>query len=162
MWPVVVALLLSVQTVAPMPAPAPTLSPELEREAREIEALVIAPCCFSQQVSVHNSPAATEVRRDIRVRLAAGQDRTRILAAYTAEYGDRILAEPPARGFNRLLYVLPPILGVAGIGLLFLVVRNFTRRGRTATGATAVPATPAAPAPGELDDRLDEELRNLD
>ena len=158
MWPVVVALLLSVQTVAPMPAPAPTLSPELEREAREIEALVIAPCCFSQQVSVHNSPAATEVRRDIRVRLAAGQDRTRILAAYTAEYGDRILAEPPARGFNRLLYVLPPILGLAGIGLLFVVVRNFTRRGRTATAARPAPAT----APGELDDRLDEELRNLD
>ena len=160
MWPSLVALLLSLQTVAPMPAPAPALSAELEREAREIEALVIAPCCFSQQVSVHNSPAATEMRRDIRVRLAAGQDRPRILAAYTAEYGDRILAEPPARGFNRVLYLLPPILGLAGIGLLVVVVRNFTRRGRVAPAA----ATPndATPARREMDDRLDEELRNLD
>jgi len=159
MWPLVVALLLSVQTVVPMPEKAPTLSPELEAEARQIEALVIAPCCFSQQVSVHNSPAATEMRRDIRVRLAAGQKRPAILAAYTTEYGDRILAEPPARGFNRVLYVLPPVLGVAGIGVLFVVVRSFTRRGRKSPAPEASTATQDK---GELADRLDEELRNLD
>lgn len=44
---------------------------DLERDAREIEAALIAPCCFSQQVSVHQSPAADEVRKDIRKRLAA-------------------------------------------------------------------------------------------
>jgi cytochrome c-type biogenesis protein CcmH len=163
MWPLIVALLLSVQTVAPLPQPAPTLSPELEAEARQLEALVIAPCCFSQQVSVHNSPAATEMRRDIRVRLAAGQQRPAILAAYTAEYGERILAEPPARGFNRVLYVLPPILGLAGIGVLFFVVRKFTRRARTSPAAEASAAAPTpAPRQTAMDDRLDEELRNLD
>lgn len=159
MWPLVVALLLSVQTVVPMPEKAPTLSPELEAEARQIEAMVIAPCCFSQQVSVHNSPAATEMRRDIRVRLAAGQKRPDILAVYTTEYGDRILAEPPARGFNRVLYVLPPLLGLAGIGVLFVVVRSFTRRGRKAQDPEA---SPAKQDRGELAERLDEELRNLD
>jgi cytochrome c-type biogenesis protein CcmH len=157
----ILALLLAAQTVAPLPAAPPPLSPELEREARQIEALVIAPCCWSQQVSVHNSPAATEMRQNIRQRLASGQTRAQILEAFTAEFGDRILAEPPARGFNRMLYVVPPVIGVAGIGLLVVVVRRFTRRGLqpdTSPGPRArAPATASAD-----EDRLDEELRNLD
>jgi cytochrome c-type biogenesis protein CcmH len=163
MWPVIVALFVATQTVATVPAARPPLSAELEREARQIEALVIAPCCWSQQVSVHNSPAATQMREDIRQRLASGQDRAQILQAYTAEYGDRILAEPPARGFNRLLYVLPPVLGLAGIGLLVVVVRRFTNRSQRAAPAEA-PATVAqgAGAGAADDERLDEELRNLD
>ena len=160
MWPVIVAVLLATQVVAPVPAARPSLSPELEREARYLETLVIAPCCWSQQVSVHSSPAATEMRQNIRERLASGQDRAQILQAYTAEYGDRILAEPPAKGFNRLLYVLPPLLGLAGIGVLVIVVRRFTTRGQ----AGAAPAAHAPePTPGVADnDRLDDELRNLD
>ena len=55
---------------------------DVEREAREIEAMLIAPCCFSQQVSVHQSPAADEVRADVRARLAAGETRQQILDAY--------------------------------------------------------------------------------
>ena len=56
----------------------PVLSgPDLEREARVVDAMLIAPCCFSQQVSVHQSPAADEVRRDVRRRLAEGQSRQR-------------------------------------------------------------------------------------
>lgn len=164
MWSLLFAVLFATQAVAPLPPAPPKLSPELEGEARQIEALVIAPCCWSQQVSVHNSPAATEMRQDIRVRLAKGQNRTQILDAYTTEYGERILVEPPAKGFNRLLYVLPPIIGVAGIGLLVVVVRRFTQRGRQAEPAAtaAGPATAGRAAPSAEEDRLDEELRNLD
>jgi cytochrome c-type biogenesis protein CcmH len=163
MYSVILALTLATQLVAPVPAARPALTPEQEQEARTIETMVIAPCCWSQQVSVHNSPAATEMRQNIRERLAAGQARAQILEAYTTEYGDRILAEPPAKGFNRVLYVLPPILGVAGIGLLVVVVRRFTSRGQNAP-ATAPDAEPAAArsASSDEDERLDEELRNLD
>jgi cytochrome c-type biogenesis protein CcmH/NrfF len=157
MWPLLVALLISLQAPA---APASGLSADLEREARAVEALVIAPCCWSQQVSLHDSPAATEMKADIRRRLGAGQNRQAILAAYVAEHGERILAEPPARGFNRLLYVLPPLLGLAGLGVLILVVRRFMLSGRV--GGTTPAAAGAAPASGAYDARLDEELRDLD
>jgi cytochrome c-type biogenesis protein CcmH len=164
MWPVILALFVATQTVASVPGRS-ALSPEQEREARQIEALVIAPCCWSQQVSVHNSPAATQMREDIRQRLASGQTRAQILEAYTAEYGDRILAEPPARGFTRLLYVLPPVLGLAGIGLLVVVVRRFTSRSQVAA-QTPSPAQDAGPrgtsSKADDEERLDEELRNLD
>ncbi len=155
MFAALFALVLAVQ----LPAPPPALPPELEREALRLETKVIAPCCWSQQVSVHDSPAATQMRSDIRRRLGEGQAEQAILAAYVSEYGERILAEPPARGFTRLLYVMPPLLGLTGIGLLVIFVRRFARRGSGAHAlATAGGGAPAA----ALDRRLDEELRDMD
>ena len=152
MYAAVFAIVLAVQTPASLP-------PDLEREARTIEGKVIAPCCWAQQVSVHSSPAATEVKADIRRRLAAGENQQVILAAYVTQYGERILAEPPAKGFSLLLYVVPPVLSVAGIAALVLMVRRFTRRGTA--GPALAAAGGAAPPPG-YDSRLNEELRDLD
>ena len=132
---------------------------DLEREARDIEAMLIAPCCFSQQVSVHQSEAADEVRRDVRARLAAGQTRQQILDAYVETYGARILAEPPS---STLTFYLPPIIAfVASAGLLLLVVRRFARRSTAPAQAAIDPAPRSSPsAAAEL--RLDDELRDLD
>jgi cytochrome c-type biogenesis protein CcmH len=137
----------------------PLQATDLEREARELEAALIAPCCFSQQVSVHHSPAADEVRVDIRRRLAAGETRDQILAAYVAQHGKRILAVPPAEGFDRLLHVLPPIGLLLTAGLLALVFRRFS-------AARATEPAPARAADQVQDERyretLDDELRDLD
>jgi cytochrome c-type biogenesis protein CcmH len=140
---------------------APTLAAaDLEREAHAIEAMLIAPCCFSQQVSVHRSAAADDVRRDIRARLTAGQTREQILAAYVAQYGTRVLAEPPKAGFALTLYVLPAVLLFASIGLVVMVLRRFT-------AAHLTDASPAAECRArsvdrQLENRLDDELRDLD
>jgi cytochrome c-type biogenesis protein CcmH len=132
---------------------------DIEREAHEIEAMLIAPCCFSQQVSLHQSPATDEVRVDVRRRLAAGETREQILQAYVAQYGKRILVEPPAEGFDRILYVLPP-LGLVVTGLLVvMVVRRFAARGVV----NPAPAAEAGVSPeGRYGAALDDQLRDLD
>lgn len=131
---------------------------DLEREAREIEDLLMSPCCFRQQVSVHQSPTASEIKRDIRARLARGEPRQAILDAYVAEHGPAVLVVPPAKGSNLVLYVLPPLLLAGSVLLVVGLVRRFT-----ASGAQGVPATPPPPAPDHvLDDRLTDELRDLD
>jgi cytochrome c-type biogenesis protein CcmH len=128
----------------------------LEREARQIETMLIAPCCWMQQVSEHQSEAAEEVKRQIRVLLAAGNTRQQVLDAFVAQYGARILVEPPDRGFGRLLHVGLPAVFVLG-GAAFLI---FIRRmGRRRPGAE--PVAPQA-ADATYADRLDEELRKLD
>lgn len=138
--------------------PAPG-DPALERQARQLETQLVAPCCWTQQVSVHQSPAAEEIRRDIRRQLAAGRTPQEILDAYVAAYGERILAQPPARGFTRALYVLPVVLFIASAAGLVVLVR------RLAQGARATPGAPAA-APDTPEsayaERLDEELRDLE
>lgn len=132
---------------------------DLEREARAIEALLIAPCCFSQQVSVHQSEAAAEVRRDVRARLATGQTREQILEAYVSRYGKRVLAEPPAAGFDLTLHLMPFALLLASVGLAVAVYRRFFA-GRAGHPRLAT----AAPVPGAavFERRLDDELRDLD
>lgn len=133
---------------------------DVEQRAREIEAQLIAPCCFSQQVSVHHSAAADEVRQDIRKRLASGETRERILQAYVGRYGKRILAEPPAEGIARWLYILPPVALVLTAGLIVIVVRRFTSH----APVEPAPATAGAASAGEerYDAELDEQLRDLD
>jgi len=137
----------------------------LETEARKIEAELIAPCCWSQQVSVHQSPAADEVRKDVRLRLARGQTHQQILDDYVVQFGTRILAEPPAQGFTRMLYVLPPILLLAGAGLVVILVRRFSSQAAAGTpDAAAAGGGPprARPSDQTYDDRLEDELSNLD
>jgi cytochrome c-type biogenesis protein CcmH len=138
----------------------------VEAEARRIEAELIAPCCWSQQVSVHQSPAADEIRKDVRLRLARGQTRQQILDDYVVQFGTRILAEPPAKGFTSLLYVLPPVLLVVGAGLVVVLVRRFSSRAAPAAPTAAAPADGAPSATRTpdraYDDRLEDELANLD
>jgi cytochrome c-type biogenesis protein CcmH len=136
--------------------------PALEAEARAIEATLIAPCCWSQQVSLHHSAAADEIRRDVRSRLARGETRQQILDAYVARYGKRILVEPPAEGPGWALYALPAIVFAVSAALLAWVVMRFTTRGRTTHALAARAIADEGVAGGNALDRLDEELRNLD
>jgi cytochrome c-type biogenesis protein CcmH len=142
--------------------PVAALTPAQEAEARRIESMLIAPCCWSQQVSVHQSPAADEIRQDIRRRLARGESQQQILDDYVVQFGMRILAVPPARGFSRVLYVIPPVALVAGAGLVVVLVRRFSartgilRQTGEGTGATAAARTDAG-----YERRLDEELDDL-
>jgi cytochrome c-type biogenesis protein CcmH len=138
-------------------AAAPQPAADIEVQAKQIESALIAPCCFRQQVSVHSSPAADEVRRDVRARLAVGETRAQILDAYVAQYGKRILAEPPAEGFGAALQVAPFVMALAGIVLLVFIVRRLTAH-----------ITPVAAPAGEVmlsaadQAQLDEVLRDLD
>jgi cytochrome c-type biogenesis protein CcmH len=154
-----IAALAAALLSAPAALAQPAADPAQEKEAKQIEAMVIAPCCWSQQVSVHQSPAADEVRKDIRKQIAEGKTRQQILDAYLAQYGERILAEPPARGFTRTLYVLPVLLLVLSGVVLSFVVTRMARQPALAGGPAEPPAAESRDAYGE---KLNEELRDLD
>lgn len=146
------SLVLALTVAVAQPDPA-----AIERQAKELEAKLIAPCCWSQQVSVHQSPASDEIKAAVRRMLADGKTPQQILDIYVEEYGDRILAEPPARGFNAALYVAPWIFLVASVGLVVVVIK------RLRTPGTAVPvAAEQAPVNEDEAERIDEELRQMD
>ena len=149
------------------------LPPALEQEARAIERLVIAPCCWMQPVSDHQSPASDEVKQQIREWLSAGRTRQQVLDGFVEQYGVRVLAEPPNRGFSRFLYFTPiAVLGVSAVGLI-VFVRRWTgrqpRRPQEAAGGSgqetaSADARPSArdPENAAYEDRLEDELRELD
>lgn len=137
----------------------PVQGVDVEQQARELEAMLMAPCCFSQQVSVHQSAAAEEVSEDLRKRLNAGETRDQILQAYVARYGKRILAQPPAEGFDRLLYLFPPLGLVLTAALVVMIVRRFTSRDPSEAKG---PCCPGLPVEERYNADLDEQLRDLD
>lgn len=146
-------LALAAMTLAPAPDPA-----SIEREARQIEGQLIAPCCWTQPVSQHQSQASDEVKKQIRVLLTAGKTRQEVLDAFAAQYGARILAEPPAAGVGRLLYVGLPLAFLLSAAALVIFVKR--------ASASKPPPGPApgttAPDEAGYSARLDEELRDLD
>jgi cytochrome c-type biogenesis protein CcmH len=124
------------------------------RESR-LEAELMAPCCWSQTVDIHNSPAADEVKASLHAMLADGDSDDEIRTAFVAQYGTRILVVPPAEGFARTLYLLPWLLmALTGAGLA-LIVRRFTGRAKDAV-ASAPPRTETPAERERLDDLLEQ------
>ncbi len=119
----------------------------LAQETQRVAGKLMAPCCYSQQASVHQSDAAEEVRQDVRARLGRGESDAQILDAYVARYGKRILAEPPAVGFDLALYVFPVI--VFGLSLLgvAMVLRRFSHHASDDAARTRDPGRRSTPCP---------------
>jgi cytochrome c-type biogenesis protein CcmH len=99
-----------------------------EESARELEAMLIAPCCWSQPVSQHYSEAADQIRREVREFLAAGKSKQEILDYYVSKYGERILASPRPRGFNLLAYVLPWVFLLTGAAIVVIFLKKQVRQ----------------------------------
>lgn len=83
---------------------------------------------------------STEMLRKLDERVARGESADLIRQSFVQEYGQAVLAEPPAEGFNRLVYILAWVVPLAGLVLVTLVVRRW-RAARPA----AAPAGPRVP-----------------
>jgi cytochrome c-type biogenesis protein CcmH/NrfF len=98
------------------------------------------------------------IKKEIARRIASGEDKATILAAFRAQYGEKILSSPTFQGFNWIAWIMPfaAVLG-GGIGIS-LVIRRWTRTSRPP------PAPPGAtpPADEERRKRLARELEDFD
>jgi cytochrome c-type biogenesis protein CcmH len=107
---------------------------DLDTQARAIAAELRCPVC--QNLSAADSPSelAAQMRSVIRTKLAAGETRQAILDYFVERYGEEVLLDAPARGFNLLLYAGPLALGglaaaVAGTSLARWRRVGLARRG---------------------------------
>jgi cytochrome c-type biogenesis protein CcmH len=125
-------------------------------QVNKIAGQLMAPCCWSETANVHRSPAAEEVRAQIRAALQRGYTEQQILDSFVAAYGERILAKPKAVGFNLLAWILPAIvILLGGIGAW-----KFLRHSSQPT-AKVKPAKPASDD-DPYAQRLERELEEFD
>ena len=107
------------------------------------------PVCANVPLDVCGTAACVQWRGQIAELLAEGYSEQQVYDYFAAQYGQGVLALPPARGLNWLVYLIPP-LGI-GVAALFLG-RNLKRWKQ-----------PAATSQTKLDDdyarKLDEELK---
>jgi cytochrome c-type biogenesis protein CcmH len=127
---------------------------QIDKTAREIEDNLIAPCCWTQPVSQHYSEVSEKIRKEVREMVAAGKSRDEILDFYVAQYGERILATPRAKGFNRLVYVLPWLALILGAWLLVVLLKKLR---------TPAPAPEPAPLPdSRYTSAVEKEIKELE
>jgi cytochrome c-type biogenesis protein CcmF len=91
--------------------------------------------------------------------LEQGMDRDAVLAAFVADHGSQeILARPIDKGFNRLLWLFPYMLGGTALAGVALLARRWTAH----DGAPGQVAPARSAEDQGLNERLDDELRDLD
>jgi cytochrome c-type biogenesis protein CcmH len=119
----------------------------LEARTSAVAAQLRCPVC--QGLSIQDSPSelSQQMRSLVRDQLAEGKTPDEVKAYFISKYGEWILLEPEAKGFNSLVYLLPLFLVVGGGALIVVVVRRWT-----SAAATALPADSAAPSDSTFDD----------
>jgi cytochrome c-type biogenesis protein CcmH len=113
------------------------------------------PVCENIPLDVCGTQACAQWRELIREKLSQGWSEAQIKQYFVDQYGDRVLATPPARGLNWLVYLVPPIAILAGTYILYRALRAWQR-----PVSQPVSSDPAPPNQDEYILRLEEELRN--
>ncbi len=123
----VLALLLTVAAPPPLAAQSAPTDAAIEAQVRRLASEMRCPVC--QGVSINESPTelATQMKEVIRSQLQEGRTPDEVKAFFVSRYGEWILLEPKAEGFNLLVYMLPVMGLVFGLGLLFVSIRRWTR-----------------------------------
>jgi cytochrome c-type biogenesis protein CcmH len=119
------------------------------------------PVCENIPLDVCGTQACAQWRELIREKLGQGWGEQQIKDYFVAQYGDRVLAMPPAHGLNWLVYIIPPLAILAGIFIIYSAFRAWRKPATTAAKdqESAPPPDPAAASQDEYVARLEEELR---
>lgn len=93
-------------------------------------------CPVCQGVAIQDSPSelAQQMRMVVKEQLASGKSPDEVKAYFVSKYGEWILLEPQAHGFNIVIYALPVLLVLGGAVFLVLIVRKWTAAAPAAAG----------------------------
>jgi cytochrome c-type biogenesis protein CcmH len=111
-------------------------------------------------LTVAQSPQADRERAFIQRLIDAGLTEAQIKRALVREYGPAVLALPSSDGFGLAVYLVPPCVVLALLGLLALLLPRWRRRSRAAPAAGAPHSAPGL-SPSE-EARLDADIARLD
>jgi cytochrome c-type biogenesis protein CcmH len=95
------------------------------------------PVCENVPLDVCPTQACIQWRAQIGTLLAEGYGEQEIYDYFVAQYGDSVLASPPAQGLNWLIYVVPPAALLLGGYLLYCRMDAWRKAEAPATPTTA-------------------------
>jgi cytochrome c-type biogenesis protein CcmH len=125
----------------------------------ELEDELVCPTCKTT-LAMSDAPVAERMRAFVRQRIAAGDTKSEIKDKLVAQFGESVLAAPPARGFNLLAWLVPIAGGVAAVVAVAFLARRWSRsRAAPAAGSSVDGRRPLDP---ELERRVDEELARFE
>ena len=123
----------------------PPARAQISPHAKEVGQKLLCVCGCNQILVACNHVGCTyshDMIKELDERVARGESDNLTLQAFVQEYGPTVLAEPPARGFNWVAWIMPVLVPVIALLVLWGVVRRWRSRAQLA------PAGAAASAPG--------------
>jgi cytochrome c-type biogenesis protein CcmF len=125
---------------------------------REMHDEIICMCgtCGRRRIGACDCPLAAKMRKQVSDLIAQGKSREEIYDFFIKEWGSQEpLAAPIDKGFNRLAWLVPYGVGAIGLVVVGMTARRWSRHPK---------GDPQAEEPKDaaIEERLDDELRNLD
>jgi cytochrome c-type biogenesis protein CcmH len=102
---------------------------ELDRQVKQVASELRCVVCKGQ--SLQDSPAefAQDMRAIIRTQLEQGKTPEEVKAYFMERYGEWVMLEPPARGFNLVVYIAPVLVLLGGAAFVYFKAKSLTRAG---------------------------------
>jgi cytochrome c-type biogenesis protein CcmF len=159
-----VLLLLLLPAVARAQEAAQTVAPVKRSELRKhMEGQLMCMCgCRAPMNNCPMGPSChglQDQQPKLEAYVARGMDVDAIKAAFVQEYGEQVLLEPPNRGFNRLAWFFPYLVGAVGAAAIGVVALRWSKN---ENGSAPAASSAATPEDTKMQERLDDELRDLD
>lgn len=101
--------------------------PALEARARHLSAGLRCLVCQNQSIDDSDAELAGDLRRIVRERISLGDSDDAIRAFLVSRYGEFVLLNPPVSGRTILLWGLPGLALLLGLGVAYSL---FRRRGQ--------------------------------
>ncbi len=112
-------------------------TPEQPQErVNRLEHAVLAPCCYTESVAIHQSEIAVKMRLEIARWVATGKSDQAILDTYVGLYGSKVLVDPRTvpRGWTPFV---PWLVLILGVFLVSWLLKRWRAAPRTATALSA-------------------------
>src|SRR6516162_1138460 len=101
--------------------------PAKEARARELSRELRCMVCQNQSIDDSEAPLARDLRLLVRERIAAGDSDSQVIDFLVARYGEFVLLKPRFERQTLLLWLVPPLLLIAGGVALWLQLRRRTK-----------------------------------
>lgn len=115
------------------------------------------PVCPNTPLDVCETKACEDWRAQIRDQLSEGWTDQQVIDYFVAQYGERVLAEPQRKGFTSLVWFLPLIAVLLGLGVVYEILKNW-RKQKTAPAISA----PLPRISDEILKKIEREIREMD
>lgn len=128
-----------------------------DNDVNRVAKQLYCPVCPNTPLDVCETKACEDWRAQIRDQLSEGWTDQQIIDYFVAQYGERVLAEPQRKGFTSLVWFLPLIAVLVGLGVVYEILKNWRKQKPAVEAARPTPEIPEA-----VLRRIERELQEMD
>ena len=154
---ILIALLAALLTVTIVYAQAGQIKTPTDDDVLRVAKQLYCPVCPNTPLDVCETKACQDWRAQIRDELSQGWTDQQIIDYFVAQYGQRVLAEPQRKGFTSLVWFLPLLAVLLGLGIVYEVLRNWRKQ-----KAVVTISSPTPQIPDEVLQKIEREIRAMD